>query len=488
VLVDCPDPDTTEDEGQEARDEGETPPSSLSPASDNLARLRAILPKCDVLLVTGTQQKYRSARVAEELAAAAHGAHLVFVQTHADRDADIRDDWRKSLGLDAKDKTNAGPFFPHIFRIDSLHELAESLANVQPRGEFADLLDLLTRQMAGAASNRIRRVNFLDLVESTLDLCDARINQALPKVRETLAAIDEQRGLLARQLAEKMRGELLANRRQWENRLLGQAASRWGFSPFALVLRVYQGFGSLFTGALLYRARTPAQVALWGAFEGVRTWRRHLQNRRADRGIDRVAATGWEVAELRKASLIVEGYVGEAGLRGGYSSLLAADKNCPTFVEAEQAAASFIARAAADLESLIARLARRHTGWFTRWRYEILLAIMLGLLLYRLGKNFFYDSWLAEKPGPVFGLDFYVSAGFWLLLWCLLLLWGFCSRLRGGLRGEITHLAAGWDNPSSAAGLFAGVEGQCRHVERFRQELDAIRQEVANLQRQLATG
>ena len=540
VLVDCPDPDTTEEtgergEGRGEREEEQTTPvspgpqsggvssasslsplpsalspfsSPLSPPSDNLARLRAILPKCDVLLVTGTQQKYRSARVAEELAAAAHGAHLVFVQTHADLDADIRDDWCQSLGLVQAKKggrpplceapsgpfrhMGTVPFFPHIFRIDSLRALADAQANMQPRGEFADLLDLLTRQMAGAAGNRIRRANFLDLVGSTLDSCGARIDEARPKVRETLAAVEEQRGLLAKQLAGKMQGELLANRRQWENRLLGQAASRWGFSPFALVLRVYQGVGSLFTGVLLYRARTPAQVALWGALEGVRTWRRRQRDRRADRSVDHVAASGWEPAELRRAALIVDGYVGEAGLRGGHRGRSEADRNvCPPLTEvvageAERAAANFVARAAADLESLIGRLARRHTGWFTRWRYEILLAIMLGLLLYRLGKNFFYDSWLAEKPGPMYGLDFYVSAGFWLLLWCLLLLWGFCSRLRGGLRGEITQLAAGWDDASAAAGLFAGVEGECRHVERFRQELDGIRQEVTRLQRQVA--
>ena len=65
-----------------------------------MARLRAILPKCDVLLVTATQQKYRSARVADELAAAARGAHVVFVQTHADLDDDIRDDWRQVLEAD----------------------------------------------------------------------------------------------------------------------------------------------------------------------------------------------------------------------------------------------------------------------------------------------------------------------------------------------------------------------------------------------------
>src|SRR5262245_16201658 len=71
VLVDCPDPDTTEQEES---------------AVSNLSRLRELLPHCDVLMVTTTQQKYRSSRVSEELAAAAPGARLVFVQTHADLD------------------------------------------------------------------------------------------------------------------------------------------------------------------------------------------------------------------------------------------------------------------------------------------------------------------------------------------------------------------------------------------------------------------
>ena len=69
VLVDCPDPDTTD------------APGPACPSDTTLARLRRILPLCDVLIVTTTQQKYRSARVAEELAAAAPGARLVFVQT-----------------------------------------------------------------------------------------------------------------------------------------------------------------------------------------------------------------------------------------------------------------------------------------------------------------------------------------------------------------------------------------------------------------------
>ena len=522
VLVDCPDPDTTEEESDRATVAPEKPGTSagakrnIHECDSNLARLRAILPKCDVLLVTATQQKYRSARVAGELAAAARGAHTVFVQTHADVDDDIRDDWRSVLcslpspsgrgaggegGCDAGQASQAdspskaltltlsqrarGPTpetrqsIP-IFRVDSIRALEDARSNLQPRGQFADLLDLLTRQMAGAAGNRIRRANFLDLTADTLEACGAQIDEALTSVRDVQTAIDQQRDLLAGQIASQMQTELLANRRQWENRLLAQTASRWGLSPFALVLRVYQGIGGLLTGALLYRARTPAQMALWGALEGARTWRKHRQTRQAHRGITQTTAGGFDTTELRKAAVIVDGYLSEARLDRGAAQWET------VAAEAETAAGGFVAQVAAELESLVAQLARRHTGRFIRWGYELLLAVMLGMLLYRGGENFFYDSWLAEHPSSIFGLDFYISAVFWLVLWCLLLLWAFCSRLRRGLRGEINRLAAGWQDGSSAARLFSRAEADCRLVDRFRQELDALRRDVEALRRQMA--
>jgi len=453
VLIDCPDPDTTE----EPLDGG------------NLARLRAVLPKCDVLLVTATQQKYRSARVSDELAAAARGAHVVFVQTHADLEDDIRDDWRRVL---------KEPM--HIFRIDSLRALADAKAGLQPRGEFAELLDLLTRQMAGAAAARIRRVNFLDLVSEALDACKTRLDAALPEVRQLLTAIDEQRAALSARMAARMRSELAGNRRQWENRLLAQTASRWGLSPFSLVLRIYQGLGGFMTGALLYRARTPAQMALWGAVEGARTWRGRWKLRQADRGVDRVAAAGWDASELHKAAIVVEGHAAEAGLS---RAAAAWDAIGP---EAESAAGAFVARAASELESLVAELAQRHTGRWTRWRYEFLLLTMLVALLYRAGKNFFFDSWLAPDPVPIYGLEFYLSAGFWLVLWCLLLLWAFCSRLRSGLGARLDRLAEGWRDGSAAAGVFARIEADGRRAEQYRLELESLRQEADRLKRQTA--
>ena len=439
----------------------------------NLARLRKILPHCDVLLVTATQQKYRSARVEEELSAAAAGARMVFVQTHADTEDDIRDDWRGVLA----GQYEAG----HIFFVDSLTALADAQQGRQPRGEFADLVDLLLNELAGSAGNRIRRANFLDLLAETLSTCRKRLDEAAPLVEQAVNAIHQQRGHLAAILAKQMHAELLASRRPWENRLLGQTASRWGFSPFALVLRAYQGMGNLALGTMLLRARTPAQIALWGTIEGVHAWRKRQQDKQADRGLDRTVAGCWDHAEIHKAALILDGYATDAGVdRSGIS---------PTAVtaESEAAGAYFIARASGDLETIVAGLAARHTGWFTRGLYEILFAAMVVGLLFRLGKNFFYDSWWATDPTPVMGLDLYLTAGFWLLLWCLLLMFLLTRRLRGGLRREIDRITIDWQSPSSASGLFVNLENECRRAMQFRRDLDGLDEQVNRLRRQLAT-
>jgi hypothetical protein len=275
-----------------------------------------------------------------------------------------------------------------------------------------------------------------------------------------------------------MRSELLASRRQWESRLIGRIISRWGFSPFSMVLRMFQGMGGLLSGALLFRARTPAQVALWGAVEGARTWQRRRRSRQADASVAR-AVTGWDASALRSAAIVVDGYAMEAGLPRESASPES------VIAEAADAGQSFTGNVAAELESLIDRVAQRHTGWFTRWRYELLLLAMVAVLLFRLAKNFFYDSWLAPVPATLYGIEFYVLALFWLLLWSVLLLWAFSRRLRRGLQGRVNELAEGWNHPKSAAGLFKRLEWECRRVERFEGDLKRLQQDVAALRRRL---
>ena len=460
VLIDCPDPDTTED--------------AAAPGT-SLARLRPILPHCDVLLVVTTQQKYRSARVGDELAAACAGARLLFVQTHADVEQDIRDDWRRVL---------ASHYAPgELFYVDSLRALGDGVrpagvdASSEERnefrstgGDFARLQDLLTRQLSGGAGNRIRRANFLDLVDDTLASAAARLAAAMPAVEQLWDAIDHQRAALGVRLARQTHDELLVHRRQWESRLVARVVSRWGFSPFSLVLRVFQGLGGLLS-APGCSPRTPAQLALWGVFEGARGWRQRRARRQAEQAAVRAAGACWEKDQLHGAALVLAGYAAEAGIERPAATRGKTD--IPVGLEAidEEAGRSTLAFAgevSAALDRVLDRLAARHSGFFTRWFYELLLLAMLGFLGFRLAKNFFYDTWLGVQP---YGLDFYVQSAFWLLAWCLLLYWMFAARLRRGLRREIDQ----WRKlgaATPAAGLFGRLQRDCRDIERFNGELE----------------
>jgi hypothetical protein len=463
VLLDCPDPDTTEDE--------------QSPGT-NLARLRELLPHCDVLLAATTQQKYRSARVAEELASAAGGARLVFVQTHADVEDDIREDWQHFLA----DEYSTG----EMFFVDSVSALRDAQAGLQPRGEFARLIELLTRELAGAAGSRIRRANFLDLVEQTLAACRSRIDAALPAVEQLEAAINDQRSQLAARLARQMQTELLGSRRPWESRLLGEVASCWGFSPFSCLLRLYQGLGGLVSGAAFMRVRTPAQLALWGMWEGGRKLRQNSKRRQAETATARAVQFSWDQGELRTAGVIIDGYAADAGLPRDETQLPVIER------QATALGNQFVIRAGAELQSLIGRLASLHTGWVTRWRYELLLTVMLVLLMYRFARNFFFDSWLGRELGfmpearPLLGVDFFIGAGFCLVLWCGLLLWAFTARLRRGMQSEIQQLADRWNNPTVTAEMFAGLESRCRAIHDFRRELEQLLARVGEMKQRLA--
>ncbi len=463
VLLDCPDPDTTEDE--ETR-------------GSNLAKLRELLPHCDVLLVTTTQQKYRSARVADELASAATGARLVFVQTHADQESDIREDWQQTLGTDYATG--------EMFFVDSVAALNESRNGLQPHGEFARLVDLLTRELTVTAAHRIRRANFLDLVGEALAACRERVEAALPPVAQLEAAIQTERGRLAAKLADRLRDELLASRRSWENRLVGEVASRWGFSPFACLLRIYQGLGGLVAGAALVRVRSAAQLALWGAVESGRRIRAHRQRRQGAAGVARVAALGWEAADLRTASIIVDGYAAEAGLEQHRTEGARIES------EAGVVAESFIADTSRQLQGVIQRQAQRQCGWFTRLSYELLLTVLLAALLYRFTRNFFYDSWLGPELGlttttpPVLGTDFFLGAALVIVAWSALLLWFFLARLRRGLTSEINEVAQSWSTPKLTGGFFTLAQRECRAIHTWHDQLARLAARVTDLRTRLA--
>jgi hypothetical protein len=457
VLVDCPDPDTSETDA----------------AGTNLARLRSLLPHCDVLIYTSTQQKYRSARVLDELREAAAGCRLVFVQTHADRDDDIRDDWRRVL-RDAYE-------VPELFFVDSPRALREQQAGLRPTGEMGRLIDFLLTQLASGERVRVRRANVIDLLEAALQRCRQIVHEHLPRLESLERALSEQRQHLSRQMSSRLREELLGGRSLWERRLLAAVLDTWGLSPFSAALRLFHGFGTLLASTSLYRARNTAQIAIIGVLQGTRWWKGRQEAQAAEESLERASLLGLDDALLREAELVVEGHVYSAGLS---RELMQSRSLADLRQQAHEVERNFLGDARARIDGIIAALARQNSRWWVRGWYECLFAAYLAFLLYRSGRNFFVDSFVGGAP--LLSTDFYLPAAAYLVLWSLLLLMLFTRRLRRGVARQIDALARELVELKLADGLFPDLEAACRDIHRRADELEALAAQVDQLSREFA--
>lgn len=453
VLIDAPDPDTTED-------------STLR--ESNLSRLRHVLPLCDMLLITGTQQKYRSRRVADELIEAAPGARLLFVQTHAGRDVDIRADWKNVL----QERYEPG----EIFLVDSLDALNTRLAGGEPGGDFAKLHRLLTCELNEEAALHVRQANYVDLVAQALELCGKEIEAEWPMVDRLREEILKERRRLGEELAGKIRKELIADRRLWESRLIGRVASQWGFSPFSLVLRVYQGLGGIISGALLARARSVPQMALWGVFEAGRSLKKWRNGRRSQGSPGRSLINYWEEGNIRNAATVLAGFAKDARLPTGLCSTQRA------LDESNAAGKAFVSEIALELEKISDRLAGRYDTLKIRLVYEGLFGAMLLFLLWRPAKNFFWDT-LWNSQVPLYGLDYYLVSLFWLLVLGSGLLAAFSLMLRWGLQREIDETAVRWCRIHGLETLFHALETETKRIFDFRTEREAIQNRLEQMNR-----
>ena len=468
VIIDCPDPDTSE----------------VEEAGTNIERLHRLLPYCDVLIYTSTQQKYRSARVTDELRQAATGCRLLFVQTHADLDSDIRDDWKQQLA--------DGYDVPEMFFVDSREALAAQQEGRTPGGDFGRLLELLTTQLGAGQRVQIRRANLVDLMHAVLGRCRTQLAADWSSIEQLEAALEDQRQSLKQTMTTRLRDELLVSRNLWERRLLSAVTGLWGFSPFSSMLRLYSGLGSLLASMTVFRARSTAQVAIVGVMQGARWWQGRQEERTAEERLGRVSSFGLDDGLLEKARFVIEGYSRDAKLDPGLVDGSSLDVLRERAVDVED---RFLGDAGSRIDGIIDRLAQRNSRLPVRLWYELLFGSYLGFVLYRVGRNFFYDTFLAEFLHPetattikLLPVDFYISAGVFFVLWSGLLVMAFTRRLRRGLKRQIDELASDLVGSRMSGGLFPELEQACRDVESSRHRLEAIAGSVAELRRQLATG
>eukprot|EP00913_Durusdinium_trenchii_P013385 g12566.t1 len=466
IIIDCPDPDTTE----------------AATTGSNLERLHRLLPLCDVLIYTSTQQKYRSARVTDELEQAATGCRLLFVQTHADVDSDIRDDWKKQLTGEYE--------VPDLFFVDSLKALHEQQDGLRPTGDFGRLQQMLTTRLAASQRIGIRRSNLIDLIHAALEHCRTQLTREWPAVEQLEAALDEERQKLTSRMSTQLRDELLASRNLWERRLLGAVTEKWGFSPFSSVLRVYHGLGSLIASSTLFRARTSAQMALIGAVQGARWLKSRRSEKKSDEQLERLSVFGVDDDSLREAQFVMAGYAKSARLD---PALTAAESMGELRDEASRAQDQFLGDAGQKIEKIIDDVSTKNTGALTRIRYEILFLIYVAFILVWVGKNFFYDSFFkqffgdpAAPPSRVLGWDFWVTAAVFFAIWSAILVMMFAARLRRGLNKRVKGLAEELTQLRLSHGLFPKLEETCRSIELQRHRLDALAETTSELRNTIA--
>ena len=459
VIIDCPDPDTSETET----------------ATSNLARLHRLLPYCDVLLYVGTQQKYRSAKVSEELFQAASGCRLVFIQSHADLDSDIREDWRAHLSRKFQ--------IADMFFVDSKRALREQQAGIRPTGEFGRLIDLLLQELSTTQRVRIRRGNLMGLVHEVLAHAREILTQHVPQVKRLEKALADQQHRTTERMASRLQEELLVSRGLWERRLLGQITEMWGYSPFASVLRLWHSQASLLASYSLMRSRTTAQMALVGLVHGTRWVTSQQQEHEADRRLESLSSLGLSDSELREAQIVIAGHVHTAKL----------DRTVPgtsSFESLRNAAADvrleFLTDAAQRIDELILNTAKRNSHWFTRFRYEIGFALLPGFLLYRVGRNFFYDSFWWDKP--LLDTNFYIPSALFLLFWAGAFVMSYTIRLRRGLTKRIEELARQMASLNVGAGLFPDLEQRCAEFALHCDRLDHFSSSVESIRQQYTEG
>ncbi len=457
ILLDCPDPDTTEDG---------TPDS-------NLERLRTLLPYCDILLYVSTQQKYRSARVADELKTAASGCRILFVQTHADLDVDIREDWQKSLATEYD--------VPEVFFVDSVKALQDQLAGRQPVGDMGRLIDLLRNHLGVSERVRVRRANVLELFHAGLNRCETMIADKEPALETITKVLAAQQGELTRRLATQLQEELLTSRRIWERRLIGSVLDRWTLTPFSCVLRSYQSLGNLIASSMLFRARSAAQLAVLGTVQGLRWAEDQRQEKAATNSLQRLAQPSLDDAVLREAEIVIRGHVAEAGLdlqliqHRSFSELRSNAVNVET---------EFLTDASRRIDEIIQDQAKQHSSWWSRLFYDVILSAYLGFVLYRVGKNFFYDSFLHDAP--LLSADFYIAAALFLLLICGLLVIRFTSRLQAGLTTRIRKLTERLVQTRIGQSLFPQLEDGVQTARHQAEELRHLTRETVRLRDDLA--
>ena len=421
VLVDCPDPDTQAEAPRHSGGQATHSPARPSDSNHNRELLEAVLPACDVLLLVSTAQKYRSWVVAREVAAFAPGRPLLFVQTHASRDPDIRDDWRREL-------ESQGFVVPRIFRLDAVEATTRSAAGLELDVGFRELVEAIDAELVGRAARRVRRTGSLDLAGWFLRQSQESLAPLRGPVAQLAAGVASERTRLEGILARAVGSRLRASRTAWQRILTGEIVERWHGGPFASFLHVVESIIAFWPrmraagGGLITRLLAGQPADMIPAGQG---------------GWQAVEELGLSAAEVEQSRSVLCGLSARARLTEPLVGRARLDES-----RVAATVGTLLERTAAWLSSGIDRLVAdrrgRIDGPVFRWVCEALFSGLLVAVLVRAGWNFFVGHLWQGRV--VDGGGFLQEALVWVILWGFFLRWIAFARVRVGLNSDIQSL------------------------------------------------
>ncbi len=453
ILIDCPDPDT-----QPTITSSPTHVVRPSDSNQNRQLLEKVLPLCDVLFLVSTAQKYRSWVVAKELAAFAPGRPMLFVQTHASRDPDIREDWKREL-------VSQGFSVPIIFRLDAVEANRRHAVGEQPDQGFQEILDAISFELNQRGARRVRRTGSLDLAGWFL----RSVRSSLEDVREPVAALASgirlQRQSLESQMARAIGTELVSCRSAWQQVLVTDVLQQWQGGPFSMFLHAIVAIGSLW----------PRLASLPGGMVS-----RMLTNSRGVRMVTTVpqwhsiAEIGISQAAVERSRSILSGMAARAAIHEPLVGRVKFENS-----RESDTIAGLLGRTDAWLSTGVQRLlsTRRAevAGQGFRLIFELLFSGMVACVLGRAAWGFFYGQlWLGQSSE---GTGFLQESLVWMILWGLVLRWLVLMRLRIGLNRDIDQLVQTLSQARPTDPLLADFEEAAIRTSEFIARGDAIEAE-----------
>ena len=478
VLIDCPDPDTQAPAPGSADhvdvDAGNGKATAVA-ENRNLDLLRRILPHCDVILCTGTAQKYKTQAVNDVLLEFAPGRQVVFVQTHAGLDADITGDWQFQL-------ESEGFSVPRMFCLDSEAALQRPEEKRPPPAEFSDLVDFLNVQLTGRAGHRILRANALDLLTWFLAEVKREIDAALTKVTKLQEAVIAERlrlfGCVKRRVDDQLRG----HQGIWRARLLREVTMRWSGGPFTAFLRLLTGARSFVRFLPALRARGLGPMLVTGGIGMGTAVADRVRRSSAERSFLASAELGISPGDLEQARSVVAGYEREAGIerRAGVDSASSLQQQ-----SLAATAQQLYQQLEVEIDGVIQRRASRRAGGVFHFVLEVLFLALPALLLGRLAKDFFYNHLWMDSAQPLLGFDYLLQSALWIFVWGLALRGLLAWRLQRGLHRDLAKLVQRLTPDDALGPLLAEFVAPAGAIEEHAVRLSVISNDLDRLRREL---